>query len=939
MLCMKDENVFTGSTQYMMSSDFNWRALLVPAALTFLLLTIANTNFLLFHTLSELFAIGIATLMFVVAWHTFPFSRSNFLMFLGVGYFWVGMLDVFHTLIYPDMHIYDETIKGTPSAQVWIIARFLEASILLTAPLFLTKSFNRGLAFIAFAIFSAIGYKLVLTGNFPHAFTPETGLTDFKIYSEYTIILLLIAAALHLWSKRDALGHRLVTMLIISICLTIIAELIFTLYASVDDIYNKAGHIFKMLSFWLIFDALVRSVLVRPYQTLAKANEEMEHTVVDRTQKLLQEMEEHHETEEILRASQSQLSFHLENTPLAATTWDMNLICTQWNKAAEKMFGYTKEEAIGQSALQLIVPEHHHTEIVALFKNSGDDIGTTRNINENLTKDGRTILCEWFNTPTKNEDGETVGLSCFAQDLTKRNQIEKQLYHSERMLQRIINTIPVRVFWKDLDSKYLGCNQLFAQDANLEDQSDIIGKSDYDFPWSEHADSYTNDDKLIMKTKQSKLNFEEMQPLPDGSVSWLETSKIPLTDTNGQVFGILGTYENITKRKLAEAELIAAKDEADRANQAKSEFLSSMSHELRTPLNAIIGLSELYNYDDNLSERQKDTALKIHHAGDHLLSLINQVLDLARIETGHVELEMDNVSTNKAFEECLELTRPLAEKHHVTVKIDSNKCCNHTIHADYNRFKQILLNLISNAIKYNKENGTVNIRCSAGEADSVRINVTDTGAGINEQQMSQLYEPFNRLGAETGDTEGTGIGLVITKQLIELMNGTMGVDSRQGEGCTFWFEMKASFNKAETCNTTCSNSQIDDAVSVAKSHSRILVVEDNMINQEVILRQMELLDYEPDFAINGIEALEKVQNNIYDIILTDIQMPRMNGYELASEIRDSEKGTSQHMTIIAITANAMQGDEERCLESGMDDFISKPVDIEKLKNILSKWLD
>ena len=855
---------------------------------------------------------------------------------MGVGYFWVGCLDVFHTLIYPNMDLYEKIPDGTPSAQIWLVARFIEAATLLIAPVFLTRNFNRNIAFVIFGLISAITYQLVLSGNFPDAFNKETGLTTFKIYSEYIIVFTLISAGIHLWYKRNLLSNKITIPLIISIAFTIASELIFTLYASVDDIYNISGHIFKILSFWLVFDVLVHSVLTSPYRELEKTNKEMEHTIAERTQKLSQEMEEHHETEEILRASQSLLSFHLENTPLAATTWDMNLICTQWNKAAEKMFGYTKEEAIGQSALQLIVPEHHHTEIVELFKNSGDDIGTTRNINENLTKDGRTILCEWFNTPTQNEDGETVGLSCFTQDTTKRNQIEKQLYHSQRMLEHIINTIPVRVFWKDLDSKYLGCNRLFAQDAGINEQSKIIGKSDYDLLWSEQAKDYIDTDQQIMRSGEPKLNFEEMQNLPDGTISWLEKNKIPLTDTNGKVFGILGTYQNITERKQIETALIEAKNDADRANHAKSEFLSSMSHELRTPLNAIIGLSELYDYDNNLSERQKDTAKKIHSAGGLLLSLINEVLDLARIETGHVELSMDDISTTKAFEECVELTKSLASSHNVSINI-ANKCCDHAIHADYNRFKQILLNLITNAIKYNKENGQVDVYCSKGENNTVRINVCDTGQGISKQNLKQLYEPFNRLGAEKGKTEGTGIGLIITKQLIELMGGKLGVESTAGKGSTFWVEMKASFNNGDSCNMTNTEKPCDDLNSASSCGIQILVVEDNMINQEVILRQMEVLGYAPEFADNGVEALDKLKNKNYDIILTDIQMPEMNGYELTHAIRNNEKDSNQHSTIIAITANAMQGDEQRCLESGMDDFISKPVDMNKLQQVLEKW--
>lgn len=257
--------------------------------------------------------------MCVVAWQAYPFSRNNFLMFLAVGYFWVGMLDVFHILVYPGMNVYKD-MEGTPSAQIWIITRFFEALLLLIAPVFLTRDLNPARTFVIFGVISAITYQLVLSGNFPAAFDADTGLTHFKIYSEYLIIAILFAACIHLWSKRRLLNPRLLPLLIIAIGFTVIAEVIFTLYAAVDDIYNKSGHIVKILSFWLIFDILVKSVLTRPYRELKKAHDDMEHTVITRTKTLEQEVEKHKNTERSLIESKARLTQLLTSSPVVIHT-------------------------------------------------------------------------------------------------------------------------------------------------------------------------------------------------------------------------------------------------------------------------------------------------------------------------------------------------------------------------------------------------------------------------------------------------------------------------------------------------------------------------------------------------------------------------------------------------------------------------------------------
>ena len=400
---------------------------------------------------------------------------------------------------------------------------------------------------------------------------------------------------------------------------------------------------------------------------------------------------------------------------------------------------------------------------------------------------------------------------------------------------------------------------------------------------------------------------------------------------------VLTIHEEITERKQAEAELIEAKVQAEKANQAKSEFLSNMSHELRTPLNAILGFSQLFEYDQDLSEQQQTNATEINRAGRHLMTLIDQILDLSRIEAGEVDVSLEPVSLLTTLNDSVAWVLPLAQSREVSIGFDPSTFEGLNVMADAIRLKQIFLNLLTNAVKYNKQNGKVIIHQQRGIDGSLRIGIEDTGTGISEEKLKRLFQPFNRLGAEFSSVEGTGIGLVITRQLVGLMDGQLDVESEPGQGSIFWVSLKPIDASVEIAEIEATDMTRLDLTQLNPAAARILVAEDNQINQELMAAQLGILGYKADYVDDGLQALQRWRESDYNLLLTDIRMPEMNGYELVEQIRRLEAESGQHSAIIAITANALESDVRKCFDAGVDDVISKPVELEDLRLALEKW--
>jgi PAS domain S-box-containing protein len=436
----------------------------------------------------------------------------------------------------------------------------------------------------------------------------------------------------------------------------------------------------------------------------------------------------------------------------------------------------------------------------------------------------------------------------------------------------------------------------------------------------------------------------------DGAERVIQARGACVVDADGQVVTLFGTSQDVTDARRAEAELRAARDEAMQAVELKSQFLANMSHEIRTPLNAVIGMTSLL-LGTRLEPEQRAFAETVRTSGEALLRLISDILDLSKAEAGKMVLEAVDFDVRRvAAEAAAMLSGPAGAKSlNLVVSVDAD--VPQAVSGDPVRVRQVLINLLGNAVKFTRSGDVVlRVHVSAHPSGASRLcfEVRDTGIGIPEEAQGRLFEPFEQADASTTRRYGgTGLGLAISKQLVTLMGGRIGVDSHVGTGSTFWFAIPLRQAKGPVAGTTPrpEETSLEPVPHRAASSPgpagaadpRILVAEDNVVNQEVILRSLERLGYGAEVVTNGLEALDAMGRGPYAAVLMDCQMPEMDGYEATGTWRIREV-SERRTPIIALTASAMEGDRERCLAAGMDDYLTKPVSLEALAGILARWV-
>lgn len=615
------------------------------------------------------------------------------------------------------------------------------------------------------------------------------------------------------------------------------------------------------------------------------------------------------------------------------------------NEAFMRTTGYSAEEIIGQTP-RILQGEGTSREALEKIRAALKSWQPVVVELLNYTRDGSPFWVELSIVPVANESGWFTHWVSIQRDITERKRITDALHTSESRYQHIAANVPGMVYQfvmrpdGSVSFPYVseGCREIFGLEPQsiMDDAMTLVDRM--------HPDDAENFRQSVVASAQNlePWEWEGRFQMPTGRVVWVRASSRPKREEDGSTTwdGLLfdATQNKREKEALQAAKLEAeiAREEAERANIAKSEFLSRMSHELRTPLNAILGFGQLLELSP-LSAEDVQSTQQIVKAGRHLLDLINEVLDIARIESGHLALSPEAVHVSEVVLEALDLVRPLAAARDIRIDEGSIRSCTVNVRADRQRLKQVLLNLLSNAVKYNRQGGRVTLDCQTPSAEAVpvsgqkvRLSVQDSGAGIDPDLRSRLFTPFDRLGAENSGIEGTGMGLSLSRHLAQAMAGELDFESEVGQGSTFWIELPRAADSVSRAEPLPLAAPVNEFVSTKLV---ALYIEDNPSNLQLVQR---LLAHRPEIrlltAMQGGLGYELARQHRPDLILLDMNLPDQGGQEVLRHLREDEKTAA--IPVIVVSADATEGQIERMLQAGAQKYLTKPFDVREFLSIL-----
>jgi PAS domain S-box-containing protein len=514
-----------------------------------------------------------------------------------------------------------------------------------------------------------------------------------------------------------------------------------------------------------------------------------------------------------------------------------------------------------------------------------------------------------------------------------RREADVLLERNETFLKSVLENLPNMIFVKDAEElRYVRLNRAGEELLGLS-REELIGKNDHDLYPRKRADSLTAKDREALAS-HAVLDILEAVHTRAGERRFLHTRKVAVRDQDGTPRYLLGISEDITERKRAEEAAEAARQEAARANQEKSEFLSRMSHELRTPLNSILGFGQLLEMDD-LEPAQREGVEHILNGGRHLLGLIDELLDISRIEAGTMTMSLEPVHLGTVLAEALSLIQPLAAESGVRVEADPAELGDLYALADQQRLKQVLINLLANAVNYNREDGRAWARCER-RGERVRIAVSDTGRGMSPEQLQGLFSPFERLGAERMGVEGTGLGLALSKRLVEAMGGEIAAESELGSGTTMSIELDSAEPQTEEGTETVER-PADEGDLGATEGRTILYIEDNLSNLKLVEGVMGRLGGARLIpAMQGKLGLDLARQHTPDLVLLDLHLPDIGGREVLEGLRRDP--ATAGIPVVVVSADATPGQVRRLLDAGANDYLTKPLDVRRLLKLVGEHL-
>jgi two-component system sensor histidine kinase/response regulator len=680
---------------------------------------------------------------------------------------------------------------------------------------------------------------------------------------------------------------------------------------------------------------------------------------------------EHKQAEILLRDSQERLHLFVEHAPAAIAMFDdqMRYLAVSHRWITDYHLGEQNPIGLCQYDVFPTLTDRVKEGYISALN------GKIVKVEEELFSraDGQTEWVRYEIHPWYNHAGKIGGLMMCTELITERKQAQLQLEGLTRTLEErvreqtaqvraseakfraILNNIPHKAWLKDLESRFVAVNLPFCQ-AFGKRPSELIGQTDDLICSTELAQAFQEGDRAVINSRQQQ-RVETCSVGLDGEFQWVETYKTPIFGDRGEVIGTAGIAMDITDRKRTEtelqqlneqlrrsnAELERARANAEAANQAKSDFLAKMTHELRTPLNAILGFTQILTRAENLYSEQRQQLDIVIDSGEHLLALINDILDMSKIEAGKTELNPSNFDFSHLLHSIEQMLQLKAQIKGLALSFEISHQVPQYICADEQKIRQVLINLLGNAIKFT-DRGSVKLRVSVGKEDrkqdegrrTLHFEIEDTGCGIAPSELEGIFEAFTQSEAGRYAIEGgTGLGLAISKRFVELMNGNITINSTANEGTTVCFEMEIVSVKPDQVMQTRSLKRVV-ALAPDQPRYRILVVEDRWENRQLLVQLLSPLGFEVIEATNGCEGIEMWERYDPHLILMDLRMPVMNGYEAIQKIKATLKG--QATTIVALTASALEIDRKMLSEAGCNDYLCKPFQTQELLEAIAHHL-
>ncbi|WP_342597298.1 PAS domain S-box protein [Cyanobacterium aponinum UTEX 3222] len=650
-----------------------------------------------------------------------------------------------------------------------------------------------------------------------------------------------------------------------------------------------------------------------------------------------------------LKESENRYAELAESLPIGLYRNNTEGQCIYINQKTSELLDISFEECLGEGWAKRLHPEDAqriYESWMKAFKSKSYWQEEYRFLHPN----GKVVWVIANCTFTYNEKGENTGSIGGLTDITPLKELEQNLQKSQKFIETIINTIPFPIFWKDRNSIFLGCNQLLADIHGLSSTNEITGKTPFDFTVAEEeALKYIEDDREVIESNQAKLFIEETFTLDNGEQLWIETHKAPLPDEKGNIIGLVGMFKDITERKQTEIELKKAKITAEEASQAKSLFLANMSHELRTPLNAILGFTQLMSLDDDISQRHKQYINTISKSGEHLLSLINEIIDLSKIEYGKLKVNKYSFNFLDFLNNLDEVFTLKARNKNINFILHKQSDLPEYIKTDQGKLRSIITNLINNGIKFTHQGSITltikiinddNIQQEDNQNINIYFSVEDTGMGIPENELEKIFTIFTQGNRGQNSGEGSGLGLAICKTYTNLLGGHIKVSSKLHYGSKFEFNIlcqKVKFTDLVKGNNIVKIVDNDSFIS----KYRILLLEKNSVDIQIIRHLFREANFELREGKNRQEILDIYQQWQPSLILISVSSLNSKNIETVKIIRRLEFNYSYQTKIVALTTLSSTNE---LLTAGFDDFILKPFDftnfwrkIELCLNIELKW--